>query len=190
MKPVWIVRLLSFAVLIFETQCETHMCFACRDSSSAEGANDCQVNTGRMEKLHTILKHEYGGDANTFMKDYKNDPYVQNCSALVGYNYCCVEEFEGGGFMNAYIRTCCDGISWSFNTTALKTLKNVQNSNDSLCQHSTGTITTTCVTMCTGNFCNGPTAAANSLHAYITLTLLSMSLIHCFSYSQQQRYGM
>ncbi|CAC5369396.1 unnamed protein product [Mytilus coruscus] len=157
------------------------MCFACRDSSSKESKNDCQVNTERMEELHTKLIHDYRNDTDVFMKAYKNDPYVQNCSALSGHNYCCIEEFEQGGFMLAYIRTCCDGITWSFNTTTLNKLKNVQKSNDSLCQHYTETTTRTCVTMCRGNFCNGPTAAANNLHTFITLTLFLLILILCIS---------
>lgn len=173
MKTIWIVRLLFFAVLISETQCETAMCFACRDSSSNEGKNDCQANTERMEELHTKLLHEYGNNTDAFMKDFKDDPYVQNCTALDKHNYCCIEEFEGGGFIKAYIRTCCDGINWSFDSEKLKTLKNIQTNNDSLCQHNTESLTTTCVTMCRGNFCNGPTSAAKNLHTYKTLTLFS-----------------
>ncbi|CAC5369394.1 unnamed protein product [Mytilus coruscus] len=157
------------------------MCFACRDTSSSEGKNDCQVNTERMEELHTKLIHEYRNDTDVFMKDFVNDPYVQSCSALAGHNYCCIEEFEQRGIILAYIRTCCDGITWSFNTTVLNTLKNVKKSNDSLCQHNAATTTTTCVTMCRGNFCNGPTAAANNLHTLITLTLFSLILIRWFS---------
>ncbi|CAG2208180.1 unnamed protein product [Mytilus edulis] len=169
MKTVWIVGPLFFVVLIFETQCETRMCFACRDTSSEEGKNDCQVNTGRMEELHTKLIYEYKNDTDVFMRDFINDPYVQSCSVLAGHNYCCKEEYKARGFVKAYIRTCCDGINWSFNTTVLKKMKNIQPSNDSLCEYKVDTEITTCVSMCRGNFCNGPSAAANDLHTNIAL---------------------
>ena len=93
---------IGFFLNVSETQCETGMCFACRDSSSNKGKNDCQANTKRMEELHTKLFHEYGNNTDVFMKDFKDDPYVQNCSALANHSYCCIEEFEGGGMWLNY----------------------------------------------------------------------------------------
>lgn len=151
------------------------MCFGCRDSSSLKGKIDCQVKTDRMEKLHTIFVNEYGKNGEEFLKDYKNDPYVQDCSVLGNNSRCCIEEFEGGGSIKSYIRQCCDGKTWSFSPTKLKKLANVIPNNDSICQHDTTSLTTVCIRICKGNLCNGPVSRADKLHASF-VTIISVVL--------------
>jgi hypothetical protein len=82
---------------MFVTEVTSSVCYSCRDSSSLKGKIDCQVDIKKMEKLHTTLKNEYGNKANLFLEDYKNEPYVQDCSVLMNHSMCCIEEFEGGG---------------------------------------------------------------------------------------------
>ena len=82
---------------MFVTEVTSNVCYGCRDSSSLKGKDDCQVDTKKMEELHTTLMNDYGGKAELFLEDYKNDPYVQDCSVLANHSMCCIEEFEGGG---------------------------------------------------------------------------------------------
>jgi hypothetical protein len=44
---------------MFVTEVTSNVCYGCRDSSSLKGKDDCQVNTNKMEKLHTTLMNDY-----------------------------------------------------------------------------------------------------------------------------------
>ena len=160
---------------LYYSEVTSNVCYGCRDSSSLKGKDDCQVNTNKMEKLHTTLMNDYGNKAELFLEDYKNDPYVQDCSVLTNHSMCCIEEFEGGGSIKSYIRQCCDGNTWSFNPKKVPLLKLVTTNNDTICQHDTTSLTTVCIRMCTGNFCNGPVSRADKLHASL-VTIISVVL--------------
>lgn len=82
---------------MFVTEVTPTLCFGCRDSSSIKGKDDCQVNTYKMEELHTEFINDYRSDTKSFLADFKNHPYVQDCTVLVNHSKCCMEEFEGGG---------------------------------------------------------------------------------------------
>jgi len=79
------------------------------------------------------------------------------------------------GSIKSYIRKCCDGKTWFFDPKKVPNLSRVTNNNDSICQHDAGSLTTVCIRMCTGNFCNGPVSRADKLHASF-VTIISVVL--------------
>lgn len=166
MHRTWRIAI-NFIIIIslHFSEVTSQVCFGCRDSSNLKGKDDCQVNTLIMEDLHTKLVYDYGNNATNFLRDYSSNPYVQDCSVYANHTFCCVEEFEGGGSIKSYIRSCCDGKTWSFDPVKVPKLIHVTRNNNSLCQHDTTSVTTICVQMCAGNFCNGPVAKATSTYS-------------------------
>lgn len=71
-------------------------CFGCRDTSDAEGKDDCQKQTEGMDSLHYTYKTQYGNNSKAFLAKYGKDPLVHDCRPYHKYNmtHCCIEELE------------------------------------------------------------------------------------------------
>jgi hypothetical protein len=101
--------------------------------------------------------------------------FVDRCLSFCTFSFGHVLRFSGS--IKSYIRQCCDGNTWSFDPDKLSLLKMVTSNNNTICQHDTTSLTTVCIRMCTGNFCNGPLSIARTdkLHSSL-VTIISVVL--------------
>ncbi|XP_052082192.1 uncharacterized protein LOC127719878 [Mytilus californianus] len=173
-----VVLCLSVIALLNSVVGVSDFCFQCRDTSDAEGKDDCQSETKGMHGLHYTYKTEYRNKSDDFLKKYGKDPLVQDCRQYhkYGMTHCCIEELERLGTIQSYIRGCCDGKNFSIEASQIPRLKFISDNNQTLCAYYENKGLVMCATMCDGNFCNGP-SLAESVHMYSVGLLVFCSIL-------------
>ncbi|KAK3601107.1 hypothetical protein CHS0354_024828 [Potamilus streckersoni] len=132
------------------------VCFQCADST--EKAN-CQ-NYSRMRKSRKFY-NDNGGSLKYNMK---------NCTKM---NMCAIEEISTRGDIQAYIRDCSDGLTFSFNLTKFRSLLP---DNQTTCAYSNNQLV--CITLCKTDLCNGPSSASIQMMPLMLILLaISMSIV-------------
>lgn len=64
-----------------------------------------------MNDLHHKYLTEYGNNTQNFLKVYKENPLVQDCTPYPGYKFCMIEEMERlGNIGNYYFIYICNII--------------------------------------------------------------------------------
>ncbi|XP_063410116.1 uncharacterized protein LOC134693297 [Mytilus trossulus] len=173
-----IVLSLSVFALFNSVVGKTDFCFGCRDTSDAEGKDNCQKQTKGMHGLHYTYKTQYGNNSEAFLAKYGEDPLIDDCRPYHQYNrtHCCIEELERLGTIQSYIRRCCDGKDFSIPPNDIPRLKFISDNNQTLCAYYENKGLVMCATMCDGNFCNGP-SLAESVHIYSIGLMVFCSII-------------
>ncbi|KAL3862761.1 hypothetical protein ACJMK2_008709 [Sinanodonta woodiana] len=133
------------------------ICFQCADST--DKAN-CQ-SYSRMRKSRKYY-NDNGGSLKYNMK---------NCTKHL--NVCAIEEISTRGDVQAYIRDCSDGLTFSFNLTKFYKLLP---DNQTTCAYSNNQLV--CITLCKTDLCNGPSSASIQMTSLMLILLaISMSFL-------------
>ncbi|XP_033763846.1 uncharacterized protein LOC117345029 [Pecten maximus] len=134
------------------------LCYGCATSDEDD---PCLVNWKGLKK-NRIKTTE----------DNELQPNVKNCTG--DRPYCVIEETETRGSLVAFIRDCSDGKTFSVPVPNFRT---IIPDNQTECGYNGGYLS--CIRLCAGEFCNGPSTAAGVTPNTVTLLLLFQA---CFLY--------
>ncbi|XP_067658710.1 uncharacterized protein [Haliotis asinina] len=130
-------------------------CYQCADSGGADV--DCQDASA----LLNITKPEKKeGEEETDEPDYvRKNKYYKNCDDL-NQTMCMIERHVSQGAVKSYIRDCSDGKTFSFSVPGEEfkypRLENLPPNNETTCTYDVTANMQVCITLCTGDICNGP----------------------------------
>ncbi|XP_046559196.1 uncharacterized protein LOC124268210 [Haliotis rubra] len=126
-------------------------CYQCADSGGEDV--DCQDASA----LLNITKPEKKeGEEEPDESDYiRKNKYYKNCDD-VNQTMCMIESHVSQGVVKSYIRDCSDGETFSFAKSKYPRLENLPANNETTCTYDVGPNIQICVTLCTGDVCNGP----------------------------------
>ncbi|XP_021372906.1 uncharacterized protein LOC110462954 [Mizuhopecten yessoensis] len=139
------------------------MCYSCA-SSSAD--NPCLVNWKALRNSRIDVETDNVLNAN-----------VKNCSGAE--TYCSIEKIESRGALVSYIRGCSDGTSFS---ASLSKFRDLPADNQTACGYQLSGYLI-CISLCRGNFCNGPTATAAGFTPNMILLVLLFPVFRLYKLS-------
>lgn len=134
-------------------------CYSCA-TTSEEGKCVAKWKTLRNSRLSAEAENLY-------------DDNVRNCTE--DKQYCKIEKIEARGQLLSYIRGCSDGSSFSLNFRSFT----ASTDNRSTCIFDQNSAQQFCVTLCSGDFCNGPSSATElTPNMVIFISLLVACLLY------------
>ncbi|XP_048250166.1 uncharacterized protein LOC124121556 [Haliotis rufescens] len=126
-------------------------CYQCGDTGGADV--DCMDASALLNITKTEKKE---GEEEPDDSDYvPKNKYYKNCDA-VNQTMCMIERHTSQGVVKSYIRDCSDGETFSFAKSKYPRLENLPANNETTCTYDVGPNIQICVTLCTGDICNGP----------------------------------
>ncbi|XP_061185272.1 uncharacterized protein LOC133193346 [Saccostrea echinata] len=152
-----------------------HYCYQCADTS-ADG--NCQTKIKTMAKAAGYITDPTTSDVDNDKIDlYKQ--FVKNCTVYLDSSQetlCVIESHEYRGQVNMFMRDCTDGVNFA---AKFEAVQRPRADNQTYCDRK-GDTGTYCVTMCKGDFCNGPTpSAGDTLHLSVCLLFSSVFIYMC-----------
>ncbi|XP_062619048.1 uncharacterized protein LOC134280621 [Saccostrea cucullata] len=158
-----------------EVQSKIYHCYQCADTK-VDG--NCQTKIKTMAKAAGYFQDPATSDVDNDKIDLYRQ-YVKNCTVYLSGSQetlCVMETHEYRGQVNMFMRDCTDGVNFSAEFTSPQ---RPRADNQTYCDRK-GDLGTYCVTMCRGDFCNGPEpSAADNPRLSVCLLLTNFLIYMC-----------